>query len=59
MTTDTLARFQKLVDEWDPSDWGPGEPDLLEDVATELRTYRREFGDLLDWRQSPEWRLPQ
>lgn len=59
MTPDTPVRFQKLVDEWDPSDWGSGECDLLKDVTTELRTYHQEFGELLDWRQSPEWRLPQ
>jgi hypothetical protein len=59
MTTDSLERFRKLVEEWHPIDWGLYERDLLRDVATELRGYQREFGDLPDWRQSPEWRRPQ
>jgi hypothetical protein len=59
MTLDTLERFQKLVNEWHPNDWGLDEHDLLLDIATELRSHQREFGDLPDWRQSPEWRRPQ
>jgi hypothetical protein len=39
--------------------WGLDERELLRDVATDLRSYQREFGNLPDWRQSPEWRRPQ
>lgn len=53
MTADCLECFRKLVDEWHRNDWGLDEHDQLKDVATELRSYQREFGDLTDGR-SPQ-----